>query len=137
MADVTAGVVHEDEARQDPDLAQLYNLDPDLAAPGRPEAASPSFAGDDVPEPDLMDPGFKTAPESLFPAGETPLTAGALGAELGVSPRVVRGFAERKEITAYKIGRSWYFSRSELIKAIKARQMHAAKPVDHGDAGPQ
>ena len=118
--DIESGVITEDEARQDPDLADHYpTMDPEEPAPGKPEA-SPIF-GDSAP---VEDEEPITA-LSETPAGERLVEIAIARAHLGgVGPGTIRGLARSGKIRLVKIGGRVRVVESDVIK-LKEEQLAA------------
>lgn len=126
-ADATVGAVTEDEIRQDRDFVEHYAIDPDMPAPGRPEAtgfAVPGAMAASDPKPAAL-PAIKEADESEFPADEALVSLAEAARRMGCGPAAIRSMAARGEIPAARVGTRWRVAMSQVIaaasKAGKAR----------------
>jgi|GEM_PF-4376512 len=98
--DVAASIVSADEARKDPELVEVYDIDPDAPAPEPPAVdpfGSPSLGLDDEEEPAAL-------PESYIRPGSTMVGPSEAGRALGVSAGTVRRMAREGTIPATKVG---------------------------------
>lgn len=130
--DVNAGIVSEDEAKQDPDLITHYpTIDPSAPAPGLPASGGGGFANAEGEDDDAsLDETAAIVPaaNSLIPPGERLLTARKLGDMYGWTPGRVRNLASAGHINMFRAGngRAGYLE-SEFLRAIGAKQDAAVK----------
>lgn len=135
--DIEAGVITEDEARQDPDVAETYPIDPSEPAPGMPgtPGGQGGFGGDGdgLDEGDALDEVESAilvpAPVSKIPTGEKLKTARQLGDELGVNPSRIRSWAARGLIDMFRPGGTGpgLYLHSQLLTALGAIKADAAR----------
>lgn len=112
--DAQGGYVSEMEIRQDPDLVEHYQIDPD-EDPGVKSAAQadPGLELDDAEE--LLP--VQAADPSLIPPGETLISGRDAGRIFGCSPGTIRRMALANRFPAFRIGRQWRYARSLIERA--------------------
>ena len=100
--DIEAGVITEDEARQDPSLVEVYGIDPMEPAPGLPDQAQPLF-GDEEDTEDDAPSMLGSEPASTIPPNEPLITLRQASERLGASPGAIKGMAKRGEIRSWRL----------------------------------
>ena len=122
--DIASQVISADEARREPDVAEVYGIDPNVPAPVS-EVDPAEGAGVAGPEPGETTPEdqieelqvIAAADPSDIPEGEPLISAREAGERLGVGPGAIRAMAARGEIMGWRVGRQWRFAWSQIKAA--------------------
>lgn len=116
--DLAAGVVSAAEARRDPDLARLYDIDPDdpleLASPAQAEPGSEDLMSDE----DELQP-VVAADTSLIPDGESLISPLECARRLGFrSAGPVQRMAAAGKFPAFRVNSRWRYAWSLVQKGV-------------------
>jgi len=121
LADIQSAVISADEARKDPQLAELYDIDPDAPAPEPPAPMDP-FGTPSLGLDDEDAEAVPALPESSVIKGSTMVSPAAAGKAMGVSAATVKRMAESGQIPYVQIGNRKKIPLEQAMAAIAPAQ---------------